>query len=141
MASKKIYRTIVPTASLLLVLLFVYTATSKLLDLDTFEWRLAQMPYLSAYADLLQWSVPFSELTITGLLLFPKFRTLGLYASFTLLGLFTIYIIAVLTSDYPTPCSCGGVISTMGWREHILFNGAFMLMALGAILQSGRQTK
>jgi hypothetical protein len=73
--------------------------------------------------------------------LLPRFRTLGLYASFTLLGLFTIYIITVLTSDHPTPCSCGGIISSLGWREHILFNGAFMLMALGAILQSGRQTK
>jgi hypothetical protein len=141
MVSKKIYRTIVPTASLLLVLLFVYTATSKLLDLDTFKWRLAQMPHLSAYADLLQWGIPFSELTITSLLLLPRFRTLGLYASFALLGLFTIYIIAVLASDHPTSCSCGGIISALGWREHILFNGAFMLMALGAILQSRRQTK
>ncbi|WP_127139870.1 MauE/DoxX family redox-associated membrane protein [Flagellimonas marinaquae] len=141
MVSKKIYRTLVPTASFLLVLLFVYTATSKLLDLDTFEWRLAQMPHLSTHADLLQWGVPFSELTITGLLLSPKFRILGLYASFALLGLFSIYIIAVLASDHPTPCSCGGIISTLGWREHILFNGAFMLMALGAILQSRRQTK
>lgn len=141
MVSKKIYRTIVPTASLLLVLLFAYTATSKLLDLDTFEWRLAQMPHLSAHADLLQWGVPFSELTITGLLLFPRSRILGLYASFALLGLFTIYIIVVLASDHPTPCSCGGIISTLGWREHILFNGAFMLMALGAILQSRRQAK
>ncbi|MHA7831273.1 MAG: MauE/DoxX family redox-associated membrane protein [Flagellimonas sp.] len=141
MASKKIYRTIVPTASLLLVLLFVYTGTGKLLDLDTFGWRLSQMPYLSAYADLLQWGVPFSELIITGLLLFPRFRIPGLYASFALLGLFTIYIIIVLASHHPTPCSCGGIISTLGWREHIVFNGAFMLMALGAILQSRRQTK
>tara|TARA_R110002012_G_scaffold68681_2_gene178316 strand:+ start:8234 stop:8533 length:300 start_codon:yes stop_codon:yes gene_type:complete len=99
------------------------------------------MPHLSTHADLLQWGVPFSELTITGLLLSPKFRILGLYASFALLGLFSIYIIAVLASDHPTPCSCGGIISTLGWREHILFNGAFMLMALGAILQSRRQTK
>jgi hypothetical protein len=92
------------------------------------------MPFISGYAYLISWIVPFLELVIAGLLWFQKYRKVALYGSLVLLGVFTIYILAVLNYSDSIPCSCGGIISTLGWRDHILFNTTFMLMALLGII-------
>ncbi|WP_437397590.1 MauE/DoxX family redox-associated membrane protein [Flagellimonas lutimaris] len=138
MSNRGIYPKLIYLFSLLLTVLFVYTATSKLMHLDTFQTRLEQMPFISGYAHLISWSVPFLELVIAGLLWFPKFRTMAFFTSFILLGLFTTYIIIVLKFSDSIPCSCGGIISALGWRDHILFNTAFMLMSLLGIIWSNK---
>ncbi|MEQ5790636.1 hypothetical protein J4E06_06215 [Muricauda sp. NFXS6] len=139
MSNQGIHNTLATLSSLLLTILFVYTAVSKLIDLDTFQWRLERMPYISPYASLIAWAVPFLELTIAGLLWFPRYRILALYASFILLGCFTLYIVFVLKFSDSIPCSCGGVISALGWKEHILLNSSFMVLALLGILWSKKQ--
>ena len=139
MSYKGIYPKLITLFSLLLTILFVYTAVSKLVHLDIFRLRLEKMPYISSYASLISWGVPFLELVIAGLLWFPKYRTIALYASFILLGLFTIYIIIVLKYSDSIPCSCGGVISALGWGDHILLNISFMVFSLLGILWSKKQ--
>jgi len=139
MSYKGIYPKFVTLFSLLLTILFVYTAVSKLNHLDTFQWRLERMPYISPYASLISWVVPFLELVIAGLLWFPKYRKMAFYASLILLGLFTTYIIVVLKYSDSIPCSCGGVISALGWRDHILLNITFMVFAFLGILWSKKQ--
>jgi len=139
MSHKGIYSKLITLFSLLLTILFVYTAVSKLIHLDLFQWRLELMPYISPYASSISWAVPFLELVIAGLLWFTRYRTLALYASLVLLGSFTIYILIVLKYSESIPCSCGGVISTLGWKDHILFNVTFMFMALLGIICSNKQ--
>ncbi|MDF0709053.1 MauE/DoxX family redox-associated membrane protein [Flagellimonas okinawensis] len=141
MSSKNFNNYIISAIKLLLGMLFIYTATGKLMHLDIFQMRLEQMPYISPLASSLKWLVPFAELVIVGLLLIGKYRALGMYASFILLGLFTMYIMAVLRFNEHVPCSCGGVLSALSWRDHILFNGAFMLLALTAIRLSRKGNK
>lgn len=97
------------------------------------------MPYIASYATVISWAVPFVELVIAGLLWFARYRTLALYASLVLLGSFTIYISIVLKYSESIPCSCGGVISTLGWTDHILFNITFMFMALLGIICNNKQ--
>ncbi|MEC3965641.1 MauE/DoxX family redox-associated membrane protein [Flagellimonas halotolerans] len=139
MSFKGIYSKLVTLFSFLLTILFTYTAVSKLNHLDLFQWRLERMPYISSYASLISWGVPFLELVIAGLLWFPKYRTMSLYASLILLGSFTTYIIVVLKYSESIPCSCGGVISVLGWRDHILLNISFMVLSLMGILWSKKQ--
>lgn len=139
MSHKGIYSKLITLFSLLLTILFVYTAVSKLIHLDLFQWRLELMPYISPYASLISWGVPFLELVIAGLLWFPRYRLLALYSSLVLLGVFTSYIIVVLKYSDSIPCSCGGVISTLGWTDHILFNITFMFMALLGIICNNKQ--
>jgi uncharacterized membrane protein YphA (DoxX/SURF4 family) len=139
MSHKGIYSKLITLFSLLLTILFVYTAVSKLIHLDLFQWRLELMPYISPYASLISWGVPFLELVIAGLLWFPRYRLLALYSSLVLLGVFTSYIIVVLKYSDSIPCSCGGVISTLGWTDHILFNITFMFMALLGIIRNNKQ--
>lgn len=139
MATKTFSHSILTTIRTLLILLFVYTATSKLLHLGQFELRLERMPYLSPMAPYLAVGVPFLELVLVGLLLLPKYQKTALYASLGLLGLFTAYIAFVLNTKEALPCSCGGVINSLGWQEHLWFNGSFMLLALWALILTQNQ--
>ena len=141
MKHRDLYTKLVQVISLILMALFIYTAVSKLLYLDTFQMRLGQMPYLSKNALPISWAIPFLELVIAGLMLLPRYRTIGFYASVGLLGLFTLYIVVLLHSGTDLPCSCGGILSTMGWKDHILFNGVCMAMALLAIIIDKKQNR
>lgn len=116
------------------ILLFVYAALTKLLDYQKFVVQLGQSPILTNYAQVLAVVVPFIELGISLMLIFPKTRLKGLYAAFGLMVIFTTYIVlASRFSDY-VPCSCGGVLEGMTWTQHLIFNTVFVLLALIGIL-------
>lgn len=127
--------------SLLLILLFVYTAGSKLADYDNFQFGLSESPYIASYAGMLAWAIPGVELLIVALLLFPSFRLTGLYASFVLMLLFTLYIAAMLLSGMDIPCSCGGVLEEMSWSMHIVFNSVFVVLSAIAIILETKQRR
>jgi uncharacterized membrane protein YphA (DoxX/SURF4 family) len=120
---------IVGIVSLLLILLFVYTSLAKLTDYYNFKFGLSESPFIAPFANILSWAVPASELGIAALLAIPKFRLAGLYASFVLMSLFTLYIASMLGFGEDIPCSCGGVIEEMSWPMHIVFNSAFVLLS------------
>lgn len=116
------------------IMLFVYAALTKLLDYQKFVVQLGQSPILTDYAQVLAVVVPFIELGISLMLIFPKTRLKGLYVAFGLMVMFTTYIVlASRFSDY-VPCSCGGVLEGMTWTQHLIFNTVFVLLALIGIL-------
>jgi len=118
----------------LYVLLFVYAAVSKLLDFVNFRVQLGQSPLLSAFAGFVAWSVPVVELLIVIMLLFPRFRLTALFASFSLMVMFTAYIFIILNYSSFIPCSCGGILEKLGWKEHLVFNMLFIILAIVGIL-------
>ena len=132
---------IVETISLLLIVLFIYAATSKLWDFGQFKVQLGQSPVLTAYADGVAWMVPGVEYLLALLLLFNGTRLAAFYSSLALMVMFTTYILLVLNfSDY-IPCSCGGVLEDLGWTEHIVFNLFFVALAIiGIILLEAHPT-
>lgn len=117
----------------LIIALFVYAATSKLLDFYNFQFGLSESPFIAPFANLLAWAVPASELLIAVMLVIPALRMAGLYASGILMSLFTVYIAAMLLFGSDIPCSCGGVLEEMSWGVHIGFNSAFVLLAVWGI--------
>ncbi|ACU60636.1 MauE/DoxX family redox-associated membrane protein [Chitinophaga pinensis] len=120
----------------LLVLLFVYAGLIKLFDHANFELQLAKSPFMLGMSSLVSWLLPLSELAVVGLLLFEKTRLIALYCSFFMMVLFTAYIIGILNFSYYIPCSCGGVLNSLGWNEHLIFNAFFVIISLiGIILQ------
>ena len=122
---------------ILYILLFVYAAVSKFRVFDEFVIQIGQSPVLTAYAGWVAWVVPSLEILISIMLAIPRFRLLALYAAFTLMVMFTVYIFIILNfSDY-IPCSCGGVLEKLGWTEHLIFNIAFVILAfIGIIIMS-----
>ncbi|WP_298651309.1 MauE/DoxX family redox-associated membrane protein [uncultured Proteiniphilum sp.] len=125
---------IVQVICYLYVILFIYTAISKLLDFENFGIQLAQSPLLSAYAGFIAPSVIITELLIVLLLCFKATRLTGLYASLFLMVAFTVYIYLILNYSDFIPCSCGGIIEELSWTEHMVFNIGFIVLALAAII-------
>jgi len=46
--------------------------------------------------------------------------------------MFTSYIIVILNYSSFVPCSCGGILEKIGWKEHLIFNIVFTILAATA---------
>ena len=124
-----------------LVFLFVYTASAKFLRLDIFAAQLERFPWLSPMASLMAWAVPAAEVLVVALLLTGRIRVAGFYAALALMVLFTLYLALMLGSNKHLPCSCGGVISWMTWKQHLVFNLFFIGVALAGLVYSSPKIK
>ena len=118
----------------LFILLFTHAAVTKLIDYQKFTVQIGQSPLLTDFAGVLAWAVPGVELLIAGMLAITRLRMVGLYAAFSLMVMFTAYIIAILQFSDSIPCSCGGVLEAMGWTEHLIFNMGFVLLGIAGIV-------
>ena len=132
-SNAKLKTIILDSICLLLVLLFVYAAVSKMLDFENFQIQLAQSPLLSAFAGLISWGVIILELLISVLLVFKRTRILALYFAFWLMVMFTVYIYIILNYSSFIPCSCGGILERLNWKEHLVFNIFFVIISAVAI--------
>lgn len=120
---------IVEFISLLFIILFTYAAVSKIHAFEIFRIQLGQSPFIGTYANILVWGVPAIELIISLMLFFPRLKLAGLWISFILMVVFTTYIISVLNFSDSIPCSCGGIINSLSWTEHLIFNIGFTALA------------
>lgn len=130
---------IIEIICLLYVLLFVYAATSKLLDFEHFRIELGQSPLLSAFADWISVLIPVVEYLTCLLILIPGFRQAGLFCAYGLMVMFTAYIFIILNYTSFVPCSCGGVLEKLDWKSHMIFNLFFVFLAMVGILLYNRK--
>ncbi len=133
---------------MLLALLFVYTAATKILEHDrfVFQLRVSPLPLIVEFAVLWSWLVPLSEAFIAALLLtgifVERWLAKGLWASLLLMWCFEIYIAAMFFSGRDLPCACGGIISRLSWEGHLFFNGLVILLnVLALTLYKARQIR
>jgi len=115
-------------SSALLILLYGYTASSKAIQAGRFRQALAESPVTHTGATIAAWLIILAEAATVLLLLFPRTRRKGLYASLGLLTVFTGYIWYMITFVNHLPCNCGGVISEMTWTQHLIFNSVFLVI-------------
>lgn len=125
--------TIIEIITLLYIILFLYTGISKIIDYPIFKEQIAASEILSPISKPLAITIPLIEFALVVLLVIPKWRLKGLYASTILMTMFTIYVVSILSFSKELPCSCGGVISELSWGQHIVFNCAFITMGMVAI--------
>lgn len=116
------------------ILLFCYAAISKMMDFETFQVQITQSPLLNIISGLVSYGILAVELIVCGLLIFERSRILGLYASFTLMVLFTFYIYIILHYSEFVPCSCGGILEKMDWNTHLVFNIVCVIIAGTALI-------
>ena len=126
--------TVIEIITALLVFLFIYAALSKLLDFDRFKYQLSQSPFITRMSWLVVWAIPLGEIIISISLIIKRTRMAGLYLSFFLMLLFTGYIFIMLKYSSYLPCSCGGVLSGMSWKQHFIFNLGFTGLSLSGII-------
>jgi len=122
---------------LLCALLFIYTATDKLLDYGKYVAQMQMVPFppMKAAAPVLGLAVPLAELAVVVVLFTDRLRKIGLISALALMCSFEIYIGAMLLSGISLPCTCGGLISTMSWKQHLIFNATFIVLLAFALYQ------
>jgi hypothetical protein len=115
--------------STIFIFLFIYTAVSKIISHDSFAAVLDRSPLLGEFSNFISWMIPLTEIFVSLLLIVPNLRRVGLLFSATLMSLFTLYIAYLLLFASGLPCSCGGVLNSLGWKEHLVFNICFTVLA------------
>jgi len=120
--------------SSLLVLLFLYTGLVKFRDLQQFAGEMRNQVFPKTLVPYITWLIPSAEIGTALLLLFDRTHFAGLLSSFVLMLLFTVYTALVLLHMFNrVPCSCGGVIRSLSWGQHLVFNLFFLAVAVTAI--------
>lgn len=126
----------------LLIMLFVYTATNKLMTISSFTSSLGRFPFLSNYASFLAIGVPVVEFFIAIVLIIPRFLKYGLWGALILIVVFTIYLSYAILKGDNLPCSCGGVISQMSWEQHLYFNlSVIAIIVFGIVIKRNQDTR
>jgi putative oxidoreductase len=128
---------IIESIAALLIMLFLYASVSKFLDFETFTGEMNNQPLPNSWTPFLVWIIPGSEIAIALALMIEKTRLTAFYASLVLMTLFTIYTATILFHFFSyVPCSCGGVIKKLTWKQHLFFNLFFVALSVcGIILQ------
>lgn len=122
---------------LLLIILFCYAATSKLISLELFRQQLLNQTIPAEVSRVLVYLLPGIELLAVGFLIYKPTRRLGLIAASLLMLAFTGYIALVLLGFWDRiPCSCGGILNSMSWTAHLVFNLFFLAIALFALIKT-----
>ena len=132
--SEKTKEIIVDCICYAFIILFVYTASSKLQDYNTFQSGLHNSVLLKPYSATLAWLIPAAEIFISVFLIIPKTRRQGLVSSLLIMIAFTSYLIYMVSYGGPKTCGCGGVIQSLTWVQHIWFNITFIFLASIALL-------
>ncbi len=122
------------SAAALFLLLFLYTALTKLRDPAAFVSALAHAPLPHSWITFLAWAVPLAEILAALLLVIPPARFMGLALSTLLMGIFTGYVSWILAFASRLPCACGGVIEKLGWRGHLVLNLGLLSLGILAII-------
>ena len=125
----------------LLIFLFSYTAIDKLINLQQNVIVLSNMPFVKPLASYLALIIPLLELFTVLLLMIPNTNFAGLYCSLLLMVAFTVYLVAMLTTNNNLPCTWGGVLDKMSWKAHLVFNMVITAMIAVWIITSRKLTQ
>ncbi|WP_411973699.1 MauE/DoxX family redox-associated membrane protein [Sphingobacterium sp. Lzh-3] len=116
--------------------LYMYTGWAKFMNMATFIRGNSKIPYLGAYAKLIGYGIPTLEIVLAILLIVPVYRIKrsALWASNLLMGVFTLYLSLMVRFADKKLCHCGGVIESMGWKTHIVFNLIWLIAGIFALI-------
>lgn len=118
------------------VALFCYAASIKIMDFESFRNQITNSAYLRLFPDLLPYIIIVLEFLVAGLLCYQKTRTIGLCGSLILMCIFTAYIALMLWRTENLPCSCGGILESMSWKQHLFFNILCVVLSTTALRQN-----
>lgn len=118
----------------LFILLYLYAAIAKFKDFEAFVMEIDRSPLSGSFLSALALSVPGLEIVLCILLFIPHTRFAGLVGSTLVIGTFSFYIAYMLLFAPKLPCSCGGILQSLTWRQHLYLNLGFLALGTIAIL-------
>ncbi|MDO6433310.1 hypothetical protein Q4E93_22050 [Flavitalea sp. BT771] len=115
----------------LIILLFTYASLSKLLAFRHFIQALNNQPLPKAWTLPLAYGILTAEITTIMMLVIPSSRKWGFVLATLVMLMFTSYtsIILLHTFSY-IPCSCGGVVELLSWKQHLVLNVLFLAVSI-----------
>lgn len=118
--------------------LYMYTGWAKFTNLSTFIRGNSKIPHLGEYAKLIGYGIPSLEIVLAILLVIPVYRIkrFALWTSTLLMAVFTIYLSLMVGFAEKKLCHCGGVIESMGWKTHIVFNLNWLIAGIFALVRT-----
>lgn len=120
---------------IMLMGLFLYSATAKLMDFWAFAGQLSKSPFLQGYAGGLSYVVPASEIMVAVLLMVPRTRQAALYTYLYMMASFTFYVYLMMHKAHYLPCACMGIFGTaLSWDQHLVVNLLLTLLTFTAIM-------
>lgn len=118
----------------LFILLFIYTATSKIFTFRDFDNVLHAVPIFGPFHLIIAVAIIGAEIIIGALLIIPLTKKAGLYATLAILIIFTVYLTYMVSFETRLPCSCGGILTQLSWKDHIWLNTLLVILAGFGIL-------
>lgn len=122
--------------TVLFIILWAYTSIPKFFNMKRF-WYIMQSQIMPKWlANILYVLLPVFKVGVMMLLIFDETRLSGMYISFLLMLIFTIYIGGAAFNFYKLHlCPCGKIFSRMSWKKHFFVNLALTILALaGCVL-------
>ncbi|OJW58279.1 MAG: hypothetical protein BGO55_23560 [Sphingobacteriales bacterium 50-39] len=121
--------------SILFIILFTYTASSKLSNFKSYSHSMYNQPIDKTFIPYLIYGIPFFEIISVFFLLSTTKRIMGFYLSEILMLAFTGYIVLGLNKYFGhIPCTCGGVIQSLSWTQHLYLNIFFDFIGIIGII-------
>ncbi|HVU94836.1 MAG TPA: MauE/DoxX family redox-associated membrane protein [Puia sp.] len=115
----------------LIILLFAYASLSKILNFAHFINEINNQPLPNEWTPFLAYTIPAIEIVIVVLLVVPPWRMWGFLLSALFMAVFTVYAAVILMNGFSyVPCSCGGVIELLNWKQHLILNIVFLFLSL-----------
>lgn len=124
-----------------IMVLFIYTALSKLFAYSIYLSDLRRSPELGAFAVPISILIPGTELISAIFILIPAWRKIGFLVATILMIAFTLYVSYVLLFAQEQPCTCGGIIRELTWKQHLSFNIFFTILAAIAFRSSSKTVR
>ena len=128
--------------SFLLILMFSYAISSKIIDYHSFRIQLLIQPIPKWSVGILVYAIPISEILTVLFLLFKRTKIYGFYMATGLMLMFSIYVGLAMTGAFGSiPCSCGGIIGHLSWPDHLIFNLIFLSLSIYGIITDYRERR
>ncbi|MBC6491700.1 MauE/DoxX family redox-associated membrane protein [Flavihumibacter stibioxidans] len=119
---------------ILIILMFAYASIAKLSNLELFRAQMGQSPLLPlSLIPFFSYFIPAIELVAVALLIIDATKVAGLYLTFFIMAIFSVYLVALVSLYDNVPCACGGILGKTNYPVHIVFNIIFTIIPLACL--------
>lgn len=107
----------------ILYLFWIFITFLKVRNLQQFDWDMDAQPLPNSWTPFLVWGLSILHIAIAISLIPDRTRLMGVYATYTLLSIYIIYIVLVRFKALgPAPCSCTWINKDFSYWQTVLFN-------------------
>ncbi|RPD41115.1 MauE/DoxX family redox-associated membrane protein [Chitinophaga barathri] len=133
--AQKFNKVIVEVIVGILLIVWLHTSISKLMDFSSLKIQMSQSPVFYKFTTLAAIAGPGLEILLSILLIFKRTRLLGFIGSFLLMVFFTWYVSYLMVTMPNLPCNCGGIVGWLNWPQHLALNIFLtVISAIGIVL-------